>query len=73
MTALRGELRCFTCARYLGEFESHPEEHGRADIHLIEPEFGELAARPVPGPNGGLSCSHCGGRVLTEWVDKVAA
>ena len=73
MTALRGELRCFSCARYLGEFESHPEEHGPADLHLIQPEFGELEARPVPGADGSLSCSRCGGRVLTEWVDRVAA
>ncbi len=72
MTALRGELRCFSCARYLGEFESHPEEHGPTDMHLIEPEFGALEARPVPSA-GGLRCSHCGGRVLTEWVDRVAA
>ena len=73
MIALRGELRCFSCARYLGDFESHPEEHGQSDLHLIEPEFGTLAARPLPSSDGSLRCSHCGGGVLTEWVDRVAA
>ena len=73
MSGVRGELRCFACSRYLGEFESHPEEHGTANIHLLEPEFGELAAKPVPADDGSLRCSHCGGRVLTEWVDRVAA
>ena len=72
MTALRGELRCFACARFLGEFESHPEEHGRSDIHLIEPKVGALLARPVR-TSGGLQCSRCGGRVITEHVDRVAA
>ena len=73
MTGLRGELRCFSCARYLGDFESHPEEHGQADMHLLEPEFGALDARPVPAADGSLRCSRCGGRVLTDWVDRVAA
>ncbi len=73
MPGLRGELRCFICSRYLGDFESHPEEHGSADIHLVEPEFGALAARAVAVGDGSLRCSHCGGRVLTEWVDRVAA
>jgi hypothetical protein len=44
---LRGELRCFSCARYLGDFESHTDQHGRGDIHLIKPKFGELPATPV--------------------------
>ena len=73
MSGVRVELRCFNCLRYLGEFESHPEEHGKADIHLLEPAFGELAAKLVPADDGSLRCSHCGGRVLTEWVDCVAA
>lgn len=69
---LRGELRCFSCARYLGDFESHPEEHGRGDIHLIKPEFGELPATPVPSDQGGLRCSICGGRAVAEYVDRAA-
>ena len=68
---LRGELRCFSCARYLGDFESHPEEHGRGDIHLIKPEFGELAASPVESKRG-LACSVCGGRAVAEYVDRAA-
>ena len=73
MSEIRGELRCFNCARYLGEFESHPDEHGAADIHFIEPEFGQLSARAIRGEDGRLQCSRCGGRVLTEWMDRVAA
>lgn len=69
---LRGELRCFACARYLGDFESHPAEHGKADIHLVTPEFGELPAKPVKSDKG-LKCSVCGGRVVAEYVDRVAA
>ncbi len=68
---VRGELRCFSCARYLGDFESHPDTHGRGDIHLIKPEFGELAATPVPSKHG-LTCSVCGGRVVAEYVEKAA-
>lgn len=67
----RGELRCFECARYLGDFEAHPTLHGRSDLHLLEPEVGELPARPVQGERG-LECSHCGGRVVAEHIDKVA-
>ncbi len=68
---LRGELRCFSCARYLGDFESHPDTHGRADIHLIEPEFGQLPATPVKSDKG-LHCSVCGGRAVAEYVDRAA-
>jgi len=69
---LRGELRCFSCARYLGDFESHPNDHGKGDIHLVKPEFGELAAKPVESARG-LKCSVCGGRVVAEYVDRFAA
>jgi hypothetical protein len=69
---LRGELHCFACARYLGDFEAHPEDHGAGDIHFIKPEFGELPARAVPSDKG-LRCSVCGGRVVAEHVDRVAA
>ena len=68
---LRGELRCFSCARYLGDFESHPEVHGGDDIHLIEPEFGKLPASPVPSATG-LRCSVCGGRAFAEYVNSAA-
>lgn len=66
----RGELRCFECARYLGEFEAHPALHGRADVHLLTPEVGELPATAVKSDKG-LKCSHCGGRVVAEHVDRV--
>jgi len=68
---LRGELHCFTCARYLGDFESHPDAHGRGDIHLIKPEFGALPATPVESERG-LTCSACGGRAVAEYVDRAA-
>jgi DNA-directed RNA polymerase subunit RPC12/RpoP len=67
----RGELRCFTCARYLGDFESHPGEHGARDIHLVEPEV-ELGGHAIQTERG-LRCSVCGGRVLAEQVDRFAA
>lgn len=68
----RGELRCFSCGRYLGEFESHPERHGRDDIHFRSPEGGQ----PVPQPirtERGLRCPSCQGRVVTAEVDRIAA
>lgn len=42
-------------------------------MHWIEPEHGALDARPVAGSDGSLHCSRCGGRVLADWVDRVAA
>ncbi|MEE8421917.1 MAG: hypothetical protein V3S31_03980 [Dehalococcoidia bacterium] len=72
MTTIKGELRCFNCARYLGEFESHPDEHGSKDFHLLSPEFGSLPQTPVRS-KGGLQCSHCGGRVVFEQMERVAA
>ncbi len=66
----RGELRCFQCARYLGDFEAHPALHGRSDVHLLKPEVGELAATAVKSVRG-LQCSHCGGRVVVGHVDKI--
>ena len=71
-TTIRGELRCFACSRYLGDFESHPEEHGLGDIHLLRPDFGQLPQTAVPGPRG-LLCSRCGGRVVLDYVERVAA
>ena len=68
---LRGELHCFACARFLGDFESHPDEHGRGDIHLLKPEFGQLAATAVESDKG-LRCSICGGRAVAEYVDRAA-
>ncbi len=70
-TTYRGELRCFSCARYLGEFESHPGEHGAGDVHLIAPEV-ELLHHAV-ATDRGLRCSACGGRVLVEQIDRIAA
>jgi hypothetical protein len=71
MWMLRGELRCFACGRYLGDFESH-ERHGKDDLHVVEPEFASLAAHAVETEKG-LRCSHCGGRVVTELQERVAA
>lgn len=68
----RGELRCFSCGRYLGDFLSHPEAHGKDDVHFVEPEAGA----PVPQPvrtEAGLRCPACHGRVLAAEVDRIAA
>lgn len=67
-SSLRGEVHCFACARYLGDFESHPDRHGPADIHLLEPESGTLAQRAVQ-TDDGLRCSRCGGRAILDYVD----
>ena len=69
---IKGELRCFACSRYLGDFESHPELHGASDVHLLKPEFGQLPQHAVQGEHG-LSCSRCGGRVLLDQMERVAA
>lgn len=72
MATLRGELKCFTCARYLGDFESHPDEHGRSDIHLLKPKVGELSQHAVATADG-LRCSRCGGRAVFEYLERAAA
>jgi hypothetical protein len=69
---IRGELRCLACARYLGDFESHPERHGRADIHMVPPQDGPLPAH-AERTEAGLRCSRCGGRVVTEIMERIAA
>lgn len=69
---IRGELRCLACARYLGDFESHPERHGKADLHLMTPQAGPLPAH-AEATERGLRCSRCGGRVVTEVTERVAA
>lgn len=68
----RGELRCFSCGRYLGEFESHPEAHGRNDLHLITPEGGHALPQPLQTERG-LRCPACQGRVVASEVDRIAA
>lgn len=72
MTTLRGELRCFACSRYLGDFESHPERHGKGDIHLLEPAAGRRAFSAVE-TDRGLQCSVCGGRVVFDQLERIAA
>ena len=67
---LRGELHCFSCARYLGNFEAHPETHGKGDLHVLPPEAGELAEHAVQ-TDQGLRCSRCGGRVVLDYVEKI--
>ncbi len=71
-TTIRGELRCLACSRYLGDFESHPERHGKGDLHLVRPIAGELPQHAVE-TQGGLRCSRCGGRVMTETLERIAA
>lgn len=71
MTTLRGELKCFSCARYLGDFESHPDRHGRDDIHVLKPAEGMLAQVAIE-TDSGLRCSRCGGRVVTEYLERAA-
>lgn len=72
MIVVRGELNCFTCGRFLGDFESHPKEHGPTDLHMIKMPGGERPFRPVKTKNG-LACSHCGGRAVAQYMDRVAA
>ena len=69
MTMLRGELRCFSCSRYLGDFESHNGSRPR-DLHLCRPDSGALPQFAVLTERG-LRCSHCGGRAVAENVDRV--
>lgn len=69
---LRGELRCMACSRYLGDFEAHPDRHGKDDLHVLRPAVGELPAHAVESERG-LRCSRCGGRVLTELTERIAA
>ena len=68
----RGELRCFSCGRYLGEFISHPERHGRDDVHFVTPEGGQPLVQPLRTEHG-LRCPACQGRVVASEVDKIAA
>jgi len=71
-TILRGELRCFTCGRYLGDFESHPELHGKGDIHLLQPVEGQLPQQAVMTERG-IRCSRCDGRAVAELQERIAA
>jgi len=71
MTTLRGELKCFSCARYLGDFESHPEAHGRGDLHMLKPAEGQLPQHAVE-TEAGLRCSRCGGRVVMDYLERAA-
>lgn len=72
MWTIRGELRCIACSRYLGDFESHPERHGKGDLHLVQPQAGALPQHAV-ATEEGLRCSRCGGRVVTETLERIAA
>ncbi|MEX1022408.1 MAG: hypothetical protein WD058_04600 [Dehalococcoidia bacterium] len=67
----RGELRCFSCGRYLGDFESHPLAHGKDDVHLLAPD-GYVVMQPLQ-TDAGLRCPACQGRVVATDVDRVAA
>ena len=68
LVTYRGELRCFACFRYLGDFESHPLAHGPRDIHLLEPSEGTLPHHAIETARG-LRCSPCNGRAVAEYVD----
>jgi hypothetical protein len=72
MKTLRGELRCFSCSRYLGDFESHPDAPGADDFHLRGSEVVALSHRPLE-TDDGLRCSHCDGSVVTEHIDRITA
>ncbi|MFN8639958.1 MAG: hypothetical protein U0360_11045 [Dehalococcoidia bacterium] len=72
MTILRGELRCFACSRYLGDFESHPDRHGKDDLHVIKPTDGRRAYEAIETERG-LRCSVCGGRVVLDQLERIAA
>jgi len=72
MLTYQGELRCFSCSRYLGEFESHPQEHGPKDVHLLPPSEGALPHHAIQTDHG-LRCSACNGRAVAEYVDSLAA
>ncbi len=67
---LRGEMHCFACSRYLGDFESHPETHGKGDIHVMPREGAPLPQHAVETAQG-LRCSRCGGRVVLDYVEKI--
>ena len=69
-STLRGELHCFACARYLGDFEVH--EDGHDDVRVLQPEGGTLPQHAVRTPDG-LRCSRCGGRAIVDYVDIVRA
>lgn len=72
MTTLRGELRCFSCSRYLGDFESHPERHGKDDLHITQPQGPRRGFEAVT-TDRGLRCSVCGGRVVYAELERFAA
>lgn len=72
MITLVGELKCFECARYLGDFKSHPDEHGPFDVHLLPREGGELPAHAVASERG-LRCSRCGGRAVYDQLERAIA
>ena len=69
MTMLRGELRCFACSRYLGDFESRGGSRPR-DLRLCPPDAAPLPHSAVLTERG-LRCSHCGGRAIAENVDRL--
>ncbi|MPZ99092.1 MAG: hypothetical protein GEU80_07080 [Dehalococcoidia bacterium] len=71
-TIYRGELRCFSCGRYLGDFESHPELHGKGDIHVLGAIEAQLPQQAVQTERG-LRCSRCDGRAVAEAVERIAA
>ena len=71
MTTLRGELRCFACSRYLGDFESHPDRHGKDDLHLVPLVEGKRAFEAI-ATDKGLRCSVWGGVAYAE-LERFAA
>lgn len=69
----RGELRCFSCSLYLGEFKSHPEVHGPRDVHLLPPPVDTVLPHRAIVTERGLRCSACNGRAVAEYVVNVGA
>ncbi len=71
-TLNRGGLRCLACASYLSDFESHPDQHGKGDLHLAQPQTGPLPQHAVE-TDEGLHCARYGGRVMAETMERIAA
>ena len=66
VTAIRGEVTCLICGRFLGVIE-------RNGSHLRMVKSGTGGATPKVA-NGKLACSRCGGRAIIEQsVDNLYA
>lgn len=71
-TIVRGEMRCFSCARYLGDYESRTKGQEAPTVRILRPKVGDLAQHAIRG-DAGWACSRCGGRVIFEQQELLAA